>query len=290
MQSANFKPITPNSEWIIGKYGLMNVHCQLRGEKTIIEPSNWRIPMQWQGYHYQNFDDQPYMLLLNSGGGFVEGDVSHLTVHMDDRTRALVTTTASSKFYKCLGGHKSTEIVDVHVGADCLFEFYPDEAIPFRSSRVERLNRFELQSSSRLFATDMISAGRVHYGNPEIFDFDSMYSELIITIYGRPVIIDRIVAISPSEIAAFHGLWKGCHHMATVYAYADDLPKGIEDAVSEQVANVEGTIAGASRIGNLIVARILAKETWQAHEAVYNAWQVLRPSLAYKEARPIRKC
>ena len=85
-------------------------------------------------------------------------------------------------------------------------------------------------------------------------------------------------------------LWLGVFHLATVFGFAPDLPLAIEVEVLGLVEGGEETQAGVSRIGNLVIVRILANETWQAHEAMYNAWQALRPSIAGKPARPIIKC
>ena len=215
-------PIQPDPTWIVGKHALMNVRATSRRGRTEIDPLRWRIPFQWQGYHYQDHDDQPFMLLLNSGGGFVEGDVAHFHGVLEPGTRALFTTTASSKFYKCPGGGTSREIVDFQVGADALLEFCPDEAIPFARSRAHRINRIDMAPTARLFATDMVSAGRVHYGAGEVFRFDHLVSEFRITIGGRLAALDRLVATAPETIAALERLWLGRLHMATAFAYAPD--------------------------------------------------------------------
>ena len=290
MVEPSVAPIQPDPEWIVGKYALMNVRARAGRGRTEIDPLCWRIPFQWQGYHYQDHDDQPFMLLVNSGGGFVEGDVSHFHGVLEPGTRALFTTTASSKFYKCPGGGISREIVDLHVGDEALLEFCPDEAIPFARSRVRRINRIEMAPTARLFATDMVSAGRVHYGDGEVFRFHHMVSEFRITIGGRLVALDRLVATKPETIAALERLWQGRRHMAQAFAYAPDLAPGVEGGVHEAIAGVEGTEAGVTRIGNLVIVRILSHETWQAHEALFNAWTALRPAVAGKNARPILKC
>jgi len=216
--------------------------------------------------------------------------VSQFHATLDAGTRALFTTTASTKFYKCMEQETSREIVDILVGPEALLEYCPDEAIPFAHSRAQRINRITMDESSRIFATDMISAGRVHYGDGEAFLFDSMMSEFEIRIGNRTLALDRLSATTPEAVAALPRLWHGAFHMATVFGYAPDLPSSIEDEVLAIVEGVEGTQTGVSRIGNLIIVRILADETWQAHEAMYNARQALRPSIAGKAARPISKC
>ena len=110
----------------------MNLHVVRRNGRTEIDPHAWRIPYQWQGCHYQDHDDQPFLLLINRGGGFVEGDVAELHAHAwKPGTRALITTTAASKFYKCPDGVLSREEANFRVLGDALLEYIPDETIPF---------------------------------------------------------------------------------------------------------------------------------------------------------------
>ena len=283
-------PVQPDPDWIVGKHALMNVHARLRNGRTEIEPHSWRIPFQWQGCHYQDHDDEPFMLLLNSAGGFVEGDVSQFHATLDAGTRALFTTTASTKFYKCVGQETSREIVDILVGPEALLEYCPDEAIPYERSRAQRINRITMDESSRIFATDMISAGRIHYGDGEAFKFDRLTSEFEIRIGNRIISLDRLRPTTPEAVAVLPRLWHGAFHLATIYGYAPDLPRSIEDEIFARCEDVSEIEFGVSRIGNLVIVRILANETWQAHEAMYNAWQALRPSIAGKPARPISKC
>lgn len=281
--------IYPDPDWIVGKQALMNVRAHVVGGKTIIQPSSWRIPFQWQGYHYQNQDDQPYMLMVNSGGGYVEGDGSYFFGRLEKDSRALFTTTASAKFYKCLDGHETTEVVEFDVGENALLEYMPDEAIPFASSRSRRSIKINLQKSSRLFATDMVSAGRVHYGR-EIFKFDALRSSFEVMLEGKRLAQDKVIVKTTEEVADLNRLWKGARHSVVIFAYAPDMPEGMEDHVRSVARDVEQTIFGVSRISDLVTIRILSHETWQAHEAIFKCWQALRPTIAGKEARPIMKC
>ena len=283
------KNIYPNPKWIVGKHALMNTRVHVSGEKTIIEPKSWRIPYQWQGYHYQDHDDQPFMLMVNSGGGYVEGDGSYFYSNLEKNSRALFTTTASGKFYKCLKGLTSQEIVEFNVGENALLEYLPDEAIPFAHSRSRRSIRINLSKSSKLFASDMVSAGRVHYGK-EIFKFHSLKSSFEIFLEGKPIGIDKVILKNPDEVSDLHRLWKGAYHSAIIFIYASEIDETIYKKFLKSMNKIEGTQIGSSCIENLMTVRILSNETWQAHEAIYECWKVLRPIIAKKEARQILKC
>ena len=279
----------PDPQWIIGKHALLNIRAKLRNGRTEIDPHAWRIPYQWQGYHYQDHDDQPFLLLINSGGGFVEGDASHFNGLLDPGTRTLVTTTAASKYYKCLNGGTCEERVDFHVGSGALLEYLPDEAIPFARSRVRRHTTIELTADSRLFATDMISAGRVHFGAGEEFKFSGLRSEFNIIRDGASLVSDRLLLANAEEVGELKELWAGARHMATVFCYCPDLPADIERSIEIRV-QAEGVSIGASRLDDLIIVRILADETWQAQEAILSVWHIVRPLLCGKPARRINKC
>lgn len=281
--------VLPDPTWIVGKHALMNIHARRRNGRTEIDPRSWRIPYQWQGCHYQDADDQPFLLLINSGGGFVEGDVAELHGVLDEGTRALITTTAASKFYKCPDGGTSREIVNLSVGPDALLEYWPDESIPFAQSRVERRTCIGLHASSRLFATDVLAAGRIHYGAGETFAFSDLFSEFRVTLDGRPILTDRVVCMG-EEVSALRRLWDGATHAATIIVRAPDLPRAIEGDIEAALDGPCIVSYGATRTDSAIVARILASEAWACQEAIYRAWAVTRPIIAGKQARPIRKC
>lgn len=281
--------VRADPSWTVGKHALMNVRAVQRNGRTELDPHGWRIPYQWQGAHYQDNDDQPFLLLINSGGGFVEGDVAELHATLEQGTRALITTTAASKFYKCLEGMTSAELVDLEVGSGALLEYYPDESIPFARSKVERRTRIRLTDDAALFATDMISAGRIHYAGGEAFAFDSLVSEFAVEIDGETILMDRVLATTPEEIEALASLWDGATHLATVVARGD-LPTDVEAIVEETLSTHGLRSFGATRLDDLFVCRLLADEAWLCHEAIQSVWEVVRPFIAGKLARPIRKC
>ena len=176
------------------------------------------------------------------------------------------------------------------IGEPALLEYLPDEVIPFAKSRIERTTRVSLRSSSRLFASDVISAGRVSYGAGEKFAFTSMRSQFEVRIDGRLVVLDRLVACKSEHIAALPQLWGGRVHLATVAAYAPSLPPGLVERVQETCEAFGGCCdAGATLIDGVILVRALTDQVWEAHEAVYRIWETLRPAIAGKPARHIRK-
>lgn len=280
----------PDPSWVIGKHAFLSLHALRRRGRTEVDLVARRIPYQWQGCFFQDHDDQPFVLLHNSAGGFVEGDTAELHVQAESGTRSLFTTTAANKFYKCVAAETSYDLVNFSLGEEALLEYLPDEVIPFAGSRVERTTRVALQASSRLFASDIISAGRVSYGPGELFAFESMRSQLELRINGRLIILDRLAASGPEDVAVLPHLWSGYTHSATVAVYAPSLAHSLLEQVQETCETLVGRCeAGATMVDGVIFVRVLAAQVWHAHEAVYRIWETVRPTIAGKPARHIRK-
>lgn len=279
----------PDPSWAIGKHAFLSLRALQRGGRTEVDAIARRIPYQWQGTFFEDHDDQPFVLLHNSAGGFVEGDAAELHVVAEPGTRSLFTTTAATKFYKC-EQEISRDLTNFSIGEEALLEYLPDEVIPFAKSRIERTTCVALRSSSRLFASDVISAGRVSYGAGEKFAFTSMRSQFEVRIDGRLVVLDRLVACEPEHIAALAHLWGGRTHLATIAAYAPSLSHSLVERVQERCEAFGARCdAGATLIDGVIFVRALTEQVWQAHEAVYRIWEILRPAIAGKPARHIRK-
>ena len=278
----------PDARVPIGKEAVLRLRAARRGDRTELHPELRRIPYQWTGVYYQEDDDQAYGLLHNSGGGLVEGDLARLLLVAEQGTRVLLTTTAAAKFYKCEAGLTTVDSVELHAGPDALLEYIPDEAVPYANSRVRRTTRFLLDPASSLFASDVLSAGRIHHGG-EAFAFASMSSTFEVRVGGTPILLERAVADGPADIAALRRLWGGGLHLGIVVAYDRHLPERVEDTLTERLAGIEGVKGAASRLGDLIAIRLVGAEVWRMHEAVFASWGVLRPALAGKPARRIRK-
>ena len=279
----------PDRSWVIGKHAILSLRALRRNGRTEVDPIARRTPYQWQGVHYQDHDDQPFLLVHNSAGGFVEGDVAELTIHAEPGTRTLMTTSAATKYYKCEEEGEAHDLVTITAGADALFEYLPDEVIPFAGSRIMRRTRIWLEASSRAFVADALAAGRVHYGSGEAFQFTSLRSELELRVGGQLMLLDRLDVPNAVDTEALQRLWHGRHYLGTVVVHAPDLSAEMAELLAAQTPLADGVLLGVSHRGNILCARVLAREAWQLHAAIYRIWEALRPALAGKPARPISK-
>ncbi|KWX66102.1 urease accessory protein UreD [Mycobacterium sp. NAZ190054] len=272
----------------IGKHGSLFVRAKVECGQTRLQPTFRRIPYQWHGAHYQDNDDQPFLLVQNSGGGFVEGDSGLFQLTMDSGTRVLVTTTEATKFYRCENGGGAVESYRFDVAPDALLEYLPDEVIPYAGCRAVRDTRFSLTATSRLFAAEVTVAGRVHFRHDELFGFSALRSRFQVDVDSVPRYLDNLIA-EDADVPKIARAWGGDCVLGTivVYGHPDDaLAARVEAALS-----ADGSIrAGASVRRDVLAVRILGSDTWRVHDAVYEVWRLVRPHLAGKAARRIVKC
>ncbi|MFT4099472.1 MAG: urease accessory protein UreD [Burkholderiaceae bacterium] len=279
----------PDPGWVIGKHALLCVNALRREGRTHLDVVRRRIPFQWQGYQYQDRDDQPYLQLHNSNGGYVEGDAALLQIDVQPGARMLLTTTGATRFYHCRQGGESRESIEVRIGPGALFEFLPDEMIPYADTCAIRSARFDLAPDARLFVSDTISAGRIHYRGGELFAFRALRAELAIRVDGRLQLLDRQFSTTPGQVRALRELWAGYRHLTTIAMHAPQWPRDLPDRLQAVLAAHPHAWSGVTRIGSLIVLRLLTRDAWHAQQLVFRIWRCARPDLAGKPARVIWK-
>src|SRR5699024_7423937 len=121
----------------IGKHGRLIVKAITKDGRTHFVPLYRRIPYQWQGFHYQDVDDQPFLQLHHSAGGLTGGDTAGVHLSTDPGTRSFVTTTEATRYYKADTQDPAHEIFEFHLGSGSILEYLPDETIPYASSKAK---------------------------------------------------------------------------------------------------------------------------------------------------------
>ena len=269
----------------------MNVRARDRRGRTEIDPLCWRIPFQWQGYHYQDHDDQPFMLLVNSGGGFVEGDVCALPCRAGAGHPGAVHHHGIEQVLQVPGRRRLARDRRPPGGGGRAAGVLPGRGDPLRpqpggAGQPDR-------------AGTLRPALRHRHGLGPAACTMARARSSASTIWSRSSASSSAAARSPSTAWSRPSprpsrRWSGCGRGGATWR--PRLPTrptsrpASRTAFTRPSTAVEGTEAGVTRIGQLVIVRILSDETWQAHEALFNAWAALRPAIAGKHARPIRKC
>jgi urease accessory protein len=128
-----------------------------------------------------------WIVTSSLGGGLVDGDDVALEVDVDAGATAVVTTQASTKVYKGTSRQRLT----VRVAGDGAALVVPDPVVPYRDASFTQHTSIELAPTSTLVLCDVLTAGRLAYG--ERWSAARLDTTLRLAIGGTLVLHDRIL-------------------------------------------------------------------------------------------------
>jgi urease accessory protein len=143
-----------------------------------------------------------WIVTSSLGGGLVDGDAVALDVTVDAGATCVVTTQASTKVYK--GTTRQETRVRVH--GDGAAIVVPDAIVPYRDASYVQRTSLELGSTSTLVFCDVITAGRVAYG--ERWSATRIDTLLELEVDGEKRLRDRVLLADdvPARMRRFAAL------------------------------------------------------------------------------------
>jgi len=101
-----------------------------------------------------------WIVTSSLGGGLVDGDDVALEVAIAAGATSVITTQASTKVYK----GSSRQRLAVRIEGDGCAIVVPDPIVPYRDARFVQVTSIDLAADSTLVLCDVLTAGRVAYG------------------------------------------------------------------------------------------------------------------------------
>lgn len=189
-----------------------------------------------------------WLVTSSYGGGLVDGDHVAFEVTVDAGATCVLTSQASQKIYK---GTSSQE-TRVRVHGDGALLCVPDPVVPFRDASFRQATRIELDVDSSLVLCDILTAGRVAFG--ERWNATSLDTLLSISVGGKLLLHDRVLLAG--DVAA---------RMRRYEAIATVVVLG--PRVRETVQITDG-IFGLSPLGDGVIVRVAGERVDQVTATV----------------------
>jgi len=105
----------------------------------------------------------PEAVLLNTAGGLTGGDRMRISVTLQDRAEATVTTAAAEKIYRSLEGEVVVR-ADLALGAGARLAWLPQPTILFDQSRLDRRTEVTMAGDATFLAVEILVFGRSAMG------------------------------------------------------------------------------------------------------------------------------
>lgn len=213
-------------------------------------------------------------ILINTSGGLTDGDSLSCTAAWGPETTALITTQAAERIYKARDG-SSLVASQLHIGERATACWLPQETILFDDGRLDRMTDVSMSGSSSLLAVDSIVFGRAGMG--EVVQSGRVFDRWRIRIDGELVFADAVLFDDARDGQLAQHLARtpvanGASAAATIIYVGADCAAMLNDF--RQALAASDIVAGASNLGSLLVARVLAGNSQRMRDALMRVFEV----------------
>ncbi|HQX51771.1 MAG TPA: urease accessory protein UreD [Planctomycetaceae bacterium] len=138
----------------------------------------------------------PHVYTSSYGGGLLAGDQTDLLVQLDEGSRCVLSSQASTKIYKNPRGLPCSQTMQARIGRAATLVLVPEPISCFAGSRYDQIQRFDIAATGNLVLVDWVSSGRYAVG--ERFQFTHYQSRQSI-YYDDQLVIEDAVRLVPAE-------------------------------------------------------------------------------------------
>ena len=175
----------------------------------------------------------PAYFLMQLGGGIVEGERYNINVELKENVRAIITTQAASKVYKCENSYESFQETTLKLEENSILEYITDPVILYKDAVYRQENNIYMTKSSTLIYTDGITSG----WSPDKKRFQYEKAKLKTNIYmdGVPVLLDNMLINPREDDIDGLGFMEGYKNFATLIILDDRIDKNIIEHLREEI-------------------------------------------------------
>lgn len=139
---------------------------------------------------YLDTEGVPCYYLMQLGGGYVENERFRTFVHMKENSRAVVTTQAATKVYKCLNNLPSYQQNEFILDENSALEYISDSVILYKDAMFRQETNINMKDNSTLVYTDGITSGWSPDG--EKFKYSNVQMKLKLYMNDKPILLDNL--------------------------------------------------------------------------------------------------
>lgn len=231
----------------------------------------------------------PTYFLMQLGGGVVEGEHYNISIELKENARAVVTTQAANKVYKCENDLESLQETMVKLHENSVLEYINDPVILYRDAKYKQENKIYMTKSSTLIYTDGITSG----WSPDKKRFQYKRARLKTDIYvdDNLVLSDNMI-INPRESNIDDlGFMEGYKNFATLIIINDNINDKVIEELRYKVSefNLDVNVGISSIEVNGFIVRIMGNLTQEIESIILYCHNYIRNNILDSEDFIVRK-
>ncbi|CEP89195.1 urease accessory protein UreH [[Clostridium] sordellii] len=225
------------------KTSKVNITTLNKYGKTILDDIYFTAPFKVSPPFYKE-DNSIKVIVMSSSAGIMAGDIHEYNITIQDNTNIEITSQSYEKIHKMEEGEAHRKC-NIFVGSNSLLKYKPLPTIPFKDSAFNSNMNITLKDkSSRLILIDIISCGRVAFG--ESFEYKYYKSHTEVKCCDRLVYVDNTI-YDPYIIDLNNfGIFEGYTHLANLLICNFDDPIEKLNLIRDIIENDKEINGGAT--------------------------------------------
>ena len=227
--------------------------------------------------------------ILGLGGGYVEGEKYKYSVLVKNNARAIITTQAATKVYKCLNEKAAIQEIQLKIEGNGILEYITDNVILYKDALYKQDNEIYLDKDSTLIYSDGITSGWSVTG--EAFSYSRLQLRTKVYMDNVLVLLDNLLINPIEDDVTKLGYFEGYENFGTLLVINKKITNEIIDTLRLSLKNLNLDINFClSEIEvNGFVLRVLGHSTQNVDEAIKLCHNYVRKVLFNSKELSIRK-
>ncbi|MEV4892702.1 urease accessory protein UreD [Nonomuraea sp. NPDC055795] len=274
-----------------GKVGVLDLAFRRVGERTELTGHFQKAPLHITRPHYYDpaVPGMPYVMLMMSGGGVLQGDRYRVDVSCEAGASVHLTTQGATRLYRMEHDY-ATQLVELNVGPGGYLEYLPDPAIAFGGSRYYQRTAVTAAAGATVVLGETMLAGRLARG--ERHAYTAYCTDLEVREPGGGLLFADPMRLVPGD-GPVDGpaVMAGFGVMSTLYVVTAARPaQEVADTMHEALAG-SGLRAGTGVLpgDRGAWARFLGDRSPEVLSAFHEVWDAVRRLLLGVPAPKARK-
>jgi urease accessory protein len=277
-----------------GKLGaiVLRMEYDSHRQRTVAKEQYSKVPLFTQRVLYleESLPSMAYLYIISPSGGILQGDRYRMDITLANNAFLHLTTQGATRIYR-MDKNYATQLVNIHVGEGCYFEYIPDQIIPYRNSRFYQNVSLNVHDNSTLIYSEILVPGRV--GSGESFEYDICYMKTKAKNQnGNLRLIDTAILEPKRRNLKNFGVLEGFDVFGTVYLLSNTIyVKELNDLINTMIESAPRVHGGATILPNSsgVMIRLLGSFASDVRNVIYEVVRISRRVILNVTFSGIRK-
>ncbi|MGV3026788.1 urease accessory protein UreD [Clostridium thermobutyricum] len=269
--------------------GYIDLVLAKSGEKTITTKRAFDGVMRVSPTLHLDREEISTYFLIQIGGGYVEGERFLNNIELKENARAIVTTQASTKIYKCENKKETYQKTKVILSKNSILEFINDPVILYKDAKYKQENNIYIDKDSTLIYSDGITSGWSPTG--EVFKYSSAKLKTNLYYDGELMLIDNLVMEPEKYDVNSIGYLEGYLNFGTLLVINKNIDKKFIENMRKKLEDVRLDVSfGVSSLEiNGFILRVIGNLTQDIEKVVNICHNYVRKEILNSAEILIRK-